>query len=198
MVATLPLPHRQYNPTFEQNHIPPHPRIWQPLHNTTCACLQRPRIVGAEEPAIAVRPAGCSPISSWWALKALATRARLGDGRRLSGERCGGCGTIGEEIVQHPPQPAFVYAGPGPTCTQTRKGVFNKFKRGAMKSCRVRVDPETRRLNAASGLRQSPVHRERGQGDMRIYLGHKDQEAGPPGPSSPANRITLLDHGFLV
>ena len=85
------------------------------------------------------------------------TRARLGSGKRLSGERCGGCGTIGEEIVQQPPHPVFLNTKPGPTGTQTRKGVLNKFKREAMRSCRARADPETRRLNAASRLRRSPV-----------------------------------------
>ena len=55
---------------------------------------------------------GSSPTSSRWALETPVTRTRLGDGRRLSGERCGGCGTIGEEIVQQPPQPVFLTPGP--------------------------------------------------------------------------------------
>ncbi len=89
------------------------------------ACLRRPRIAGAEKPATADGPAGSSPTSSRWALETPITRARLGAGRRLSGERCGGCGMIGEEIVRQPPQPAFFNAGPGPTGTHTRKGVKN-------------------------------------------------------------------------
>jgi len=59
--------------------------------------------------------------------------------------------------VQQPPQPVFLNTGPSPTGTQTRKGVLNKFMRGAMRSCHAWVDPETRRLNATSRLRKSRV-----------------------------------------
>ena len=60
------------------------------------ACLgsrARRKLATAEETI------GSSPTFSRWALETPLTRTRLGDGRRLSGERCGGCGTIGEEIV---------------------------------------------------------------------------------------------------
>ena len=56
------------------------------------------------------------------------TRTRLGAGKRLSGERCGGFGTIGEEIVQQPPQPVFLNTKPGPTGTQTRKGFLKQVQ----------------------------------------------------------------------
>jgi hypothetical protein len=48
-----------------------------------------------------------SPTSSRWALETPVTRARMGAGIRLNGERCGGCGTFGEEIVHRPPQLGF-------------------------------------------------------------------------------------------
>ena len=70
------------------------------------------------------KAAGSSPTSSRWALETPITRARMGAGRRLSGERCGGCGTIGEEIVQQPPQSVFFNTGPDPTGTQTRKDIL--------------------------------------------------------------------------
>ena len=83
--------------------------------------------------------------------------------------------------MRQPPQPAFFYARPGPLGTQTRKGEFNEFTRGAMRSCRARVDPEARRLSAESRLRQSPVQRGGGcQGDKCSYPGYKAREAGPP------------------
>jgi len=144
-------------------------------------CLQRPRIAGAEEPAIAGGPTRCSPTSSWCALETPAAQTRRGDGRRLSGEHRGGSGTIGEDVVRQPPQPAFFYARPGPTGTQTRKGVFNKFRRGAMRSCRARVDPEARRMSASSRLRQSPVQPVGGGTGVAILdteLGRRD----PPPP----------------
>ncbi len=78
------------------------------------------------ELATAGETVGSSPTSSRRALETLVTRTRMGDGRRLSGERCGGCGMIGEEIVQQPPQPVFFYTGPDPTGTQTRKGILNQ------------------------------------------------------------------------
>ena len=54
------------------------------------------------EPRLLVEDAKCSPTSSWWALVTHVTRARLGFGRRLSGEHSGGCGCpIGEEIGYH-------------------------------------------------------------------------------------------------
>ena len=63
---------------------------------------------------------------------------------KFGGRRSDGCDTIGEEIVRQPPQPAFFNAGFGPTGTQTRKVVYNKSMRGAMRSCRARVNPEAR------------------------------------------------------
>jgi hypothetical protein len=53
-------------------------------------------------------------------------------------ERRGGCGTIGEETVRHPPQPIFLNTGPGLAGTQTRKGVYIMFKRGAIGNCHAR------------------------------------------------------------
>ena len=50
------------------------------------------------------------------------TRARLGAGRRLSGEHGGGCNAIGEEMAQRPLKSVLFYAKPGPTGTLTRKG----------------------------------------------------------------------------
>ncbi len=44
----------------------------------------------------------------------------VGRGRRLSGEHCGGCCAIGEEIARYPLQLVFFNAKPGPTGTQTR------------------------------------------------------------------------------
>ena len=89
---------------------------------------------------------GSSPTSSRWVLETPATRIRLGYGRRLSGERYGGCGTIREEIVQQPPQPVFFNTMPGLTGTQTRKGDYQVFRRGAIGNCQAKVDTEARRL----------------------------------------------------
>ena len=50
-----------------------------------------------------MRDAKCSLASSRWALLTPVTRARLGCGWRLSGERCGGGDAIGGEIAPHPP-----------------------------------------------------------------------------------------------
>jgi hypothetical protein len=51
------------------------------------------------ETCLLAEDARCSPTSSWWALVTPETRARLGFGRRLSGEHGGGCGCPnGEEI----------------------------------------------------------------------------------------------------
>jgi len=84
----------------------------QPTHHTTkyttrrlpAACL-RSRV--RSELATGEETVGSSPTSSRWALETTTIRTRLGYGRRLSGECCGGCGTIGEEIVHQPPQPVF-------------------------------------------------------------------------------------------
>jgi hypothetical protein len=73
-------------------------------------------------------------------------RARLGAGRRLSGEHCKGCIAIGEGVGLHPLQPVVLYAKPGSTGTLARKEDFYKSKRGARWSCRARVDPKARRL----------------------------------------------------
>ena len=51
------------------------------------------------EPGLLAEDVKCSLTSSRWALVTIVTRAQLGCGRRLSGERSGGCGCpIGEEI----------------------------------------------------------------------------------------------------
>ena len=55
------------------------------------------------DPKLLAGDARCSPTSSRWALSSPMTRTRLGCGRRLSGERCGGCGAIGGKIVPPPP-----------------------------------------------------------------------------------------------
>ncbi len=49
---------------------------------------------------------------------------------------------IGEEIVQQPPLPVFFNAGPGPTGTQTRKGVYKMFRLGAIRNCQATRDTE--------------------------------------------------------
>ncbi len=109
----------------------------------TLACLgSRVR----RELATAEGTIGSSPTSSRWALETLATRARLGDGRRLSGEHCGGCGTLGEETVREPPQSVLLNTGPRSTGTQYRKGVYNMFMRVAIGNCHARVDTDARRL----------------------------------------------------
>jgi hypothetical protein len=76
------------------------------------------------------------------------------------------------------------YIGPGPTGTQTPKGVFNKFKQGAMRSCHARMNPETRRLNATSRLWQSPIQLwsrglDASTKSAHIYLGPKSSNLQP-------------------
>ena len=60
------------------------------------------------EPIQLAENAKCSSISSWWALSTLVTRARLGCGRKLSGERSGGGGPIEVEIGKQSPLPVFL------------------------------------------------------------------------------------------
>ena len=76
-------------------------------------CLQRASDRGlGRELAAVEETVRSSPTSSRWAVETSATRSRSGDDRRLSGERCDGCCTIGEEIVQQPPQPVLFTPGP--------------------------------------------------------------------------------------
>ena len=73
-----------------------------------------------------------------------------------------------------------------------------------LKQVQARSDEELPRKGGPGGsvanttprLRQSPVQRG-SQGDMRIYPGHTNREAGPPGPSSSTNRTILHDPGFV-
>ena len=76
------------------------------------------------EPELLAVNGRCSPTSSWWVSLTLLPRARLGAGKRISGEHGGDCNVIGEEIALHPLQPVFFYAKPDPTGTLTRKGDF--------------------------------------------------------------------------
>jgi hypothetical protein len=74
-------------------------RIWMTyvsIRRRLLASAARPWYV---EPGLLAEDVRCSFTSSWWALITHVTRARLGYGRRLSGERSGDCGRpIGEEI----------------------------------------------------------------------------------------------------
>ncbi len=79
---------------FGKSEFNPFKNCSRHLHATCLRSRVRSELATAEETK------GSSPTSSRWALETLATRARLDDGRRLSGERFGSCGSIGEEIVQ--------------------------------------------------------------------------------------------------
>jgi hypothetical protein len=76
------------------------------MHAACLGSRARSELAAAEETV------GSSSTSSRWVLETPVTRARLGADKRLRGERCSDCGTIGEEIVHQPPQPVFLTPGP--------------------------------------------------------------------------------------
>ncbi len=120
------------------------------------------------------------------ALETRATRTRLVDGRRLSGER-----------------PVVVARSGRRWCGSHRNRRFLRRVRSnwypnserSLKQVQARSDEELSRkggpggsvANTSPGLRQSPVQRG-SQGDMRSYHGHRDREAGPP-PDRRARQI---------
>ncbi len=62
-----------------------------------------------------------------------------------AGQHCGGCCAIGEEIARHPLQPVFFNAKPGPTGTQSRKGILKQVQtRSEKEELPRKGDPQAR------------------------------------------------------
>jgi hypothetical protein len=98
--------------------------------------------------------------------------------------------------VQQPPQPVFFNTRPGPTGTQTRKGILNYVQtRSEKEELPRKGDPETRGCSQHRGYDSLP-HNGEARGTGTAILGTEIGRRDPPGPSDSTNQITSPDPGL--